>query len=259
MEYVSLASFAENVFATGFDTVLFLLVFMGELGMPFGSYGKTYRAERHAHEFIDRYNWETFKRALAEARRRKYVAPVGRGRRSNPEITELGRKRLRAVTPMYQKKRPWDRRIYLVTYDIPEIRHRDRDYLRKYLTTIGCGKLQASVWITPYDPKVLVEEFVNKHTLSGTVIVSNTGIDGSIGDEDIQTLVARIYHLEEINTSHERWISSVRSQNITPDQFLSYLAILQTDPQLPFILLPRYWKGDKAYALIESFMKRIGK
>src|SRR3989337_1644773 len=105
-------------------------------------------------------------------------------RHAIPEITKEGRKRLRRLIPRYDEKRVWDGRMHLVTYDIPERRYSDRQLLRMYLKKIGCGRLQDSVWITPYNPVDIIRAFVEKHDLAGTVIVSDMGDGGAIGEED---------------------------------------------------------------------------
>jgi len=36
-----------------------------------------------------------------------------------------------------------------------------------------------------------------------------------------------------------------------------YLSILKNDPQLPFTLLPKWWKGDQAYTCVASKLKQL--
>ncbi|MBI3559691.1 hypothetical protein HY087_01000, partial [Candidatus Gottesmanbacteria bacterium] len=110
-----------------------------------------------------------------------------------------------------------------------------------------------SVWITPYNPIDLVRSFAEEKELSGTVIVSDLGKDGAVGEEDLRALLVRIYKLEELNGRFEEWLSSVEdSDGIDHHAIIGFLAILKDDPQLPFPLLPPWWKGDKAYELVKS-------
>src|SRR4030067_3595415 len=67
-------------------------------------------------------------------------------------LTDLGKKRLKSLLPLYQSKRPWNKRLYLITYDVPEDKRYHRDQLRKYLIKIGARKFQESVYLILWDP-----------------------------------------------------------------------------------------------------------
>ncbi|MBI4066379.1 hypothetical protein HY411_01540, partial [Candidatus Gottesmanbacteria bacterium] len=141
----------EGLFSHAVDMTLFLLVYMGELSIPFGTYGKAWRAAANASRFLEDINYDVIKHAVINARRYGYLSK-STGRKSWPQITAAGRKRLSAVIPRYDEERVWDGRLHLVIYDIPEERAEDRYLLREYIKRIGCGRLQDSVWITPYNP-----------------------------------------------------------------------------------------------------------
>ncbi|MEK6624932.1 MAG: hypothetical protein AABY86_08190, partial [Bdellovibrionota bacterium] len=63
----------------------------------------------------------------------------------------------------------------------------------KFLRKIGCGLLQESIWVTPFNPTELVREFVNDKNLAGTVLVSVLGKDGSIGGMTLEELIENVY------------------------------------------------------------------
>ncbi len=140
--------------------------------------------------------------------------------------------------------------MHIVTYDIPEAYKHDRELLRGYLRTIRCGRLQDSVWVTPYNPIDLVRSFVELHNIRGTIIVSDMGRDGSIGEENLKGLVVRVYRLELLNERYNVWLD-------TKGSLLGFLAILKDDPQLPFALLPGWWKGDTAYKLVKEKLDKV--
>ena len=52
-----------------------------------------------------------------------------------------------------KKTRKWDRNWHLVSYDIPEIRKKQRDYFRFILQNLGFYKIQASLWVIPWECK----------------------------------------------------------------------------------------------------------
>lgn len=239
----------EGLFSYSVDLALWTIVYAGELSLPQSISGQVWRAQVAADRFLHEINYDVIKNALKTARRNGWIKP--RHRNAPPEITAEGKRRLAAALPLYDEKRTWDGRLHLVTYDIPEARRIDRELLREYLRRIGCAMLQESVWITPYNPIDLVRSFIEEKELSGTIIVSDLGKDGAVGEEDLRALLVRIYKLDALDERYEAWLASVgESDAIDHHVLIGFLAILNDDPQLPFSLLPPWWKGDKAYALV---------
>lgn len=246
----------EGVFSYATDVTLWMAIFTAELAIPQSSSDQVWRATIAADRFLQQWNYDTIKGAIANARRSKLLRPAKRGRQAIPQITEAGKRRLAAIIPVYDQKRVWDGRMHLVTYDVPESKRLDREALRDVLKQIGAGKLQDSVWITPYNPVDTLRTTIKEHGLIGSVIVSDMGRDGAIGEEDLRSLVVRIWRLDSINDRYEEWLREYKRSN-TLDQYLvtSYLSILRDDPQLPFPLLPTWWKGDSAWRLVSPKLK----
>jgi len=73
-------------------------------------------------------------------------------------ITEKGERMLQMETEKVAiaKKRRWDRRWRVVTFDIPERRKSVRVSLRRFMQEYGFVRLQDSVWIYPYDCEDLI-------------------------------------------------------------------------------------------------------
>lgn len=249
---------AEGLFSRAVDFALWSIVFTGELGVPQSTSGQVWRAKFAADRLLNQINYDVMKNALKTARRNIWIKE--RKRNAMPEITEEGKRRLASVIPRYDETRSWDGKMHLVTYDIPEKRKIDRELLREYLRRIGCASLQESVWITPYNPIDLVRSYVSKKELSGTVIVSDLGKDGAVGEEDLRALLVRVYKLEALNERYEEWLSAVEDDDVVDHHgFIRYLSILDDDPQLPFVLLPPWWKGNKAYLLVKSQLLSVSK
>lgn len=191
-------------------------------------------------------NKETVKRAFWKAAHRKFIKRGGENK-NILQITTAGLERLGQKLPVYKEKRLWDGRLYLITYDIPEEAKSKREILRECLKGLGCGMLQDSVWITPYNLKIILKKLVLEHQISGSVIVSDLGKDGSIGDEDLDDLITRVYCLDEINEKYKQFIQKLHSGSLNKIQaYFQFLSILKKDPQLPFEILPYNWLGDKA-------------
>lgn len=244
----------EGVFSYVVDVSLWITAYSLELTVP-RSTGNIWKAQMEADRLLQHINYDVLKEALKRARARGWIKKTHR-RNALPEITKEGRERLASLVPKYREKRTWDERMYLVTYDIPETHRKQRNILRESLLQIGCGRLQDSVWITPYDPADVLRELIQQNNLQGTVILSTIGKDGSIGDENLHELIIRIYHLDEINDRYKKWIDEVKTSKIIDHwMVLKYVAILQDDPQLPFSLLPLWWQGDSTYQLVKSKLK----
>ena len=192
---------------------------------------------------------ETIKKAISKAIHRNLL--VRGSDKKTIKITNEGLGRLKEIVPSYNKNRIWDGHFYLVTYDIVEEKRRQRRLLREYLKKLGCGSLQDSVWITPYNPKSFLKTFIQENFLSGSIVVSDIGKDGSIGDETLGELAGRVYQLDKVNSRYENFIvGHQKNKFVNAQTYFQFLSILKEDPQLPFEILPSNWLGDKAYNLI---------
>ena|SRR3989344_1577879 len=253
-----LTATGEGLFSYVTDVALWNAIFLAEVSLPQSSSGQVWRAHVAADRFLRQWNYETIKTAIANARRQKLLRPVTRGRQAIPEITKTGKRRLATIIPVYDEKRLWDGRMHLVTYDVPETKRLDREALRDVIRRLGAGRLQDSVWITPYNPVDILRTCINEHHLSGSVIVSDMGQGGAIGEENLASLVVRVWRLDRLNDRYEEWLREYKRSDKL-DQWLvtSYLTILRDDPQLPFSLLPKWWKGDRAWRLVAPKIKEM--
>ena len=94
------------------------------------------------------------RRSLDRLADRGFVVYRKKGKDARVELTPKGEILLLKLTSgMAHLTKPakWDRRWRIVIFDVPEKRKLGRDNLRLMLTTIGFRKLQASVWVYPYD------------------------------------------------------------------------------------------------------------
>ncbi len=218
----------EGVFSTLVDMSLFTIFF----GISGDVTGKA------ALKMKDEINYDALKRSYKNLEKKGLVQVI-KEKNALPKITEEGKKRLASILPKYNKNRTWDGRIYLVIYDVPKEKNKVRDYLRNYLIKIGCGMLQDSVWLTPYNPKKLIEEFIIKYKLDfDSIIISSIGKDGTVGELELTDLVVKVYKLQSLNARYNEFLKTK-----SPMDFLS---VLKDDPQLPFDLLPDWWVGDEA-------------
>lgn len=247
----------EGLFAYSVDLSLWTVAFISALGVPQRTYGQIYRAGREADIFLSEINYEILKNGIREARRRGFLSKAGRGRKAWPEITEEGKRRLANLIPHYDEKRVWDGRIHIITYDVPEKQRNERELLRESLLRIGCGRLQDSVFMTPYNPIETLKQYIDEHGLHGTLIVSDLGKDGSVGDETLAELIIRVYKLHDLNEKYNKWLDQYDGERIDQASVIEYLNILSEDPQLPFLLLPKWWKGEEVYDQVKPLLQNL--
>jgi len=195
-----------------------------------------------------------FKRSIYNAEHKGYLEK----KKEYYEITALGRERLKKIMPAYEKKRPWDGKLYLITYDIPEKKRIYRDYLRIYLNKIACGMMQQSVWLTPYNPKAAIADFVKQRKLAGLILVSELKEGSYIGGKDALEVVAQVYHLKDLDNQYRDFCLRVDKKELAGEKLiLKYLAILKKDPQIPFELLPTNWWGEDAHDFYQIAVRRM--
>lgn len=238
---------SEGVLETAVDIVLWEIAYLQEASVNFSR--KTWEPRNKADRFLEEINYQTLKKAISRARQKGWLKKTAIKKRGAwPEITDSGKKRLNSLIPKYDEKRIWDKKLYLITYDIPEKRKKDRDLLREFLKRLGAGLIQDSVWLTPYNPRDLMRKFVAEKGIGGSIIISDLGKDGSIGEEDIKDLLARVYKLQKINFQYGQFLEEFKDLKDKSSKIsFTYLGILKDDPQLPFELLPRGWLGEEAH------------
>lgn len=252
-----LKKLTSGVFKALTDLILWNMYLVGSSFGKNGSRG-VYQAFAEADEMLKNYNHNTIISAIQKLKKGKLVTLQKRNNLYSPKITAFGQKRLMKILPLYNEERPWDSKIYLITYDISENAHSKRSRLRKFLKDLSCKKLQESVWLTPYNIRELLNKFVKKNGIPGTIIISDIGKDGGIGETTLAYLINQLYNLENLNKRYNIFINNVKRKNNIPKNLIfEYLSILRDDPQLPFQLLDKKFLGEKAYSLYLTLRKNI--
>lgn len=247
--------FTEGVFEKAVDAVLVTIYFNLEAPRFIRS-DRRWMIDREVDKDFENFNYQDFKRAVNYLRRHGLVQ-AGKDLWLLPKITETGRQRANSLIPEYVKDRIWDGRIYLITYDLPVDKNKERNYLREFMRKIGCGMLQKSVWMTPYNPKKLIDDLVKEKNLEELIIVSSVGKDGSVGSFDLKDLIERVYHLVEINSRYRQLLFEYKENKLSKNQYVfQFISILKEDPQLPFELLPEEWVGEDAYVIYKKLTKQ---
>lgn len=251
-----LLSVTDGLVGSVTNLVLLQLYFLVSVG-GIKTMGDASRVVEEVHGMLDTVNYDTIKRAIAYLVKQELIARPKKRDALTLSITNLGRDRIAQLVPTYRTERPWDGHIYLISYDIPKRHNNDRDLLREYIRRTGGALLQESLWINPYNPTVILEEFVRDHAIASTVLVSKLGTDGTIGEEKLPELISRVYKLNEIAERYEDFLDTYRrpSGASKTKVTIEFLAILKDDPQLPFALLPKDFPSESAWKRYQSIMK----
>lgn len=248
----AISDVSYGLLTTSINLAISLVIFSDEFASAGTNPWKVMRAFEFANTFphLDK---DVLKRAVWRAKHQGLLKREHERGRDFWIATDQGRRKLTATLPVYFKKRPWNGRIYVVTYDVPENLHNQRTGLRKFLLQLGARRFQQSIYLILWDPTQLLRTFVEAHHLTGMVIVSDTGTDGSIGEKSLDELIWEVFELEALNQRYKDFLNTTERDKSKPAQLaFNYLSILADDPQLPFELLGPTWLGDKAYETIKT-------
>lgn len=227
------------------EFLLYQIAFWGEALRPQSFSSFNYRLGRK----LDQIDREQIRRAYYNCQEKGWLNPKG-------EITKKGKERLSSSKPVYQKAGSWDRKWYLVIYDILEEERRLRKVLRERLKKLGFGKLQASVWISAFNFLKNVKDTIDYYDLETNVILAVTDED-KLSRESSQDIANRVWNLEELNNDYFNFVLKYTQKGV--ERFYApfeYLAILKRDPQLPKELLPPDWYGEEAHQVYKKLQKQ---
>jgi phenylacetic acid degradation operon negative regulatory protein len=192
---------------------------------------------------------------LLELERQRFLEQTGRvGKDPVYRITAAGIERTRIVNPHAEWGRTWDGVWRVVTFDLPEVRRKDRQLLWRALRARKLGLLQRSVWIWPHPLQAILEEIVQVEGVPECFC--------GFGANDLflcthAEVVASAWDWEEIGLAHRSYLQqpSLEERQIAAARDLGRLAALARserrsyayafalDPQLPRGLWPKSYQG----------------
>ena len=194
------------------------------------------------------------------------------GRRSYYSLTPKGYKLLEsgARRIFLGRQGPWDGQWRILTYRIPDEETHLRTRLRRELGWIGFGRLDASLYIAPYDYKEELEDLFERLPVRQYVDIFVGKYVGPGNDLD---LVARAWDLSAINEKYRAFLEKYRplyeadkaafARGEGPDpqtcfvrRFMlihEYREFPFLDPDLPPELLPPDWLGHEARRMFHEY------
>lgn len=201
------------------------------------------------------------------------------GRRADYMLTPAGQRRFdESARHIYASDSPlWDRRWRLIL-TVGELKPKQRERLRRALFWQGFGVVGSDCFVHPSTDMTTAFDALTTEGMSDLLkhltplIAANTGSDLSASDVD---LVQRAWDLEQLGKSYADFVERYQPildqlrrdlQNEIDDEcaFLlrtllvhDYRRLLLRDPELPEVLLPGQWSGQKARLLCKELYRRL--
>jgi phenylacetic acid degradation operon negative regulatory protein len=220
------------------------------------------------------YNPESFNRTIRRLEEEGLIKKSKKDEKIHLLLTDQGRKiikkhRAEAHGPPHS----WDKKWRLVVFDIPEEKRKLRNYFRRYLVTLGFGKVQRSIWISPYDFSEIIQRYAKKLELSKYIFQITAEKFKGLSEAalvqafwDLKGIQNKYLKLIQLYTKKQKELAELFknsprdkdiSTQITREHLLwDYQSILSRDPHLPAEFLPDDWGGEKARIFIDSFLEK---
>lgn len=242
------------------DKILISLALLGDAALFAYVKGQGSYRRGSIFDFLD-VKKSAFRRALYRSLETGEIEKVIKDGKPCFKIAPAGKEKLARYFPIYKlADAGWDGRWRVVIFDIPEIDKKSREYLRWKLISLGFGKLQKSVYISPLDVLADVKEYLKSLNLYGKVVVFEAR---EVFTKDQRAVAKYVWKLDKLNERYLRIIDLIyskdecdkkeweqRKKEIKKDFF----EILLDDPILPKELLPEDWCGDTAKKLITELI-----
>ncbi len=201
------------------------------------------------------------------------------GRRADYMLTPAGQRRFEETARhIYASNAPlWDRRWRLILA-VGELDTKQRERLRQAFFWQGFGVIGSDCFVHPSTNLASVLDALTTEGLGGTLknlmplLAADAGSDLSASDAD---MVKRAWDLEQLGTSYSDFalryspfLDKLRQgghhQMDDESAFLlrtllihDYRRLLLRDPELPDVLLPAHWPGQKARLLCKELYRRL--
>lgn len=191
------------------------------------------------------YKKHHFLSAYYHATKNKNLEKVNKNGNACMQLTKKGKDRyIKSYPVSIFNKKKWDRKWRFVIFDINEKRKRDRNLLRQKLLTWGFGKLQKSVYISPFPIEKGVREFLASAELDNEVKIF---ISEKVNIQEAKLLSEDIWTLSVINNKYFQIYKNIKEEKSSiklRDLKAKFIDLLLTDPKLPNKLLPFPWYKD---------------
>lgn len=156
-------------------------------------------------------------------------------------LTSLGWDKLFEDIPVLKfQNQPWDRAWRILVFDIKEINRHFRDVFRDKLFELGFGRLQKSVYLSPFPVEKEVQEFVESLGASELIKIFVTK-EGNLNRA--RELARKVWRLDELEREYRDFLAKVTKAGEKEIGNLrqEYAGLVFKDPFLPKELLSPNW------------------
>ncbi|WP_310829131.1 PaaX family transcriptional regulator C-terminal domain-containing protein [Paenibacillus pedocola] len=241
-------------------TMLFLLSRVDQMGAQ--QFVEIYEQRGYTSTYI--------RNSLSRLKKEGYIASPSR---SIYQITTSGRSYIKSINSKPARyHQTWDHTWDVVMLEVPEHERKKRDAFRAAILQLGFGLLYNSVYISPWNYRQEVTEYIQSLGLTGNVsILRGEFAEGSITPAKAWT----IWQLDKVEAVYQdKWSWSQTEFAPLVDEavrdgqalrlFLLYLQIgevlsglFMVDPSLPDELLPADWSGKTVLAELQAQSRRL--
>lgn len=235
----------------GTDKILMALAFMGDLYLEGFVRSHGFGRKRSLFEALAIKN-STFRVEVARFLKTGEIEKVI-DKKGRPcfRLCSPGYERLERTYPLFKLYRKvWDKKWRIVIFDIPEKERVTRDSLRFKIISLGFGKLQESVYISPLNVLGDLKEFLKLKKIYGKVVVFEAV---EVFEQNSKVVANQVWKLDELSKEYRKiideaeWLEGNNGTNNEKEKIRNdYFQILLKDPLLPKELLPEDWLGDEA-------------
>lgn len=174
-------------------------------------------------------------------------------------LTGQGKRALIRDFPLLKlRSKKWDGLWRIVFYDIEEKRKNTRQALQWQLESLGFGRLQKSVYLSPLPISEDLGEFIEKRGLKDRVFV---GVCKKLLAGDEKELAVRVWQLEKLYDRYDELRDDIDEYLVGEGKmnfnqlYTKFEGILLDDPLLPKELLPDWWIGDKVIGTMKKILE----
>lgn len=230
-----------------------------EFNDPGGLVGASYK---NMYGFVpDRYKRRSFDKLLGRLSKDGYIKKEKENNSKYYSLTDKGKVLLRKKKFIFSSNKKWDKKFWIVIFDIEEVYKTKRNKLREIIKTFGFSMWQKSVWACPYEPISDFYEYLKEDGLLSFVCVF-TIPQTAIGD--LEQFAKKVWNIDQIELFYRNWVNQAiiflefkkngeEGYEKEKSRLLKkFYEIILKDPFLPEEFLPENWVGIKAR---ECFLK----
>lgn len=202
------------------------------------------------------YKRHNFQVSVSHALKVKNIEKVVRNGEVCFRLTRRGKSRFFNDFPLVSlSKKSWDRKWRIIIFDIEEEKRKNRDVLRRKLYNLGFGKLQKSVYLSPFALEKEMEEFLEASGFSDKALLFVTD---SVSLEKAKQLAREVWYLSSLNNQYFDLLEQVRNGKSSTERVRDLKSklvdILLADPCLPSELLPTPWYRDEVVKEVKGMV-----